>query len=195
VPRSRLSADNRRPDHETTPATAPQVAHAENRLDSDAYRCVGVAARSRQNDCVHLPHCGRLTPGACLQQRPLPQKVRNFAALSVVAYRAGGDHAQRRPSNCRNAGRGARRILGQAGTRRSGCQRRFGRGCSRRHVRGDDLRIERAPYSRGRAFCGRLMNRQARAIGRVFFVDALFCSDGHRFEAYREASRRILPLS
>src|SRR6266850_2631426 len=30
-----------------------------------AYRCVGVAARNRQNNCVHRPCCGRLSPGAC----------------------------------------------------------------------------------------------------------------------------------
>jgi hypothetical protein len=37
---------------------------AGNRLDVHAYRCVGVAARNRKNNCVHRPHYVRLSPGA-----------------------------------------------------------------------------------------------------------------------------------
>lgn len=32
----------------------------------NAYRCVGAAARNRQNNCVHLPCYGRLSPRACV---------------------------------------------------------------------------------------------------------------------------------
>ena len=39
-------------------------AHAGNGLVVKAYRCVGVAARNRQNRCARHPHCGRLSPGA-----------------------------------------------------------------------------------------------------------------------------------
>jgi hypothetical protein len=37
--------------------------NAGNGLDVHAYRCVVVAARNRQNNCVHHPHCDRLPPG------------------------------------------------------------------------------------------------------------------------------------
>jgi len=36
----------------------PIWACAGNRLDVHAYRCVGVAARNGQNNCVHRPYCG-----------------------------------------------------------------------------------------------------------------------------------------
>jgi|SRR6185312_5450857 len=53
-----------------TALTRSWSAHAQNRLDVGAYQCADIAARSRQNDCVHLPRCGRLPLGMCLRETP-----------------------------------------------------------------------------------------------------------------------------
>jgi len=47
----------------TSSTTSGWRLHAGNKSGVSAYRCVGVAVRNRQNDCVRRPHCGRLAPG------------------------------------------------------------------------------------------------------------------------------------
>jgi hypothetical protein len=64
-----------------------QGAHAGNGLDDSAYRCVDVAARDRQNGCVHpFPVMAGRHPACTGIQRPIRDLVRRGAGPGAVTF-------------------------------------------------------------------------------------------------------------